>query len=123
MTTYTFLTSLPTLNEYSNAERRHRHKAAAMKKKAENGLVRELMIMEAKPITSQVHLHYHWVMKDKRKDKDNIAFAQKFVQDALVKFGVLRNDGWAEVDGFTHHFSVNKEMPCLILSIEELPNE
>ena len=63
-TTYTFLTSLPTLNEYSNAERRHRHKAAAMKKKAENGLVMELMVMEAKPITSQVHLHYHWVMKE-----------------------------------------------------------
>jgi Holliday junction resolvase RusA-like endonuclease len=123
MITYTFLTSLPTLNEFIAANNKHRLVANKMKRTAENGLLMELMMMEAKPITSQVHLHYHWVMKDKRKDKDNIAFAQKFVQDALVKFGVLRNDGWAEVDGFTHHFSVNKEIPCLILSIEKLPNE
>ncbi len=122
MITYTFLTSLPTLNEFIAANNKHRLVANKMKRTAENGLVMELMMMEAKPITSQVHLHYHWVMKDKRKDKDNIAFAQKFVQDALVKFGVsVTMDG----PGRRVHASLlrNKEMPCLILSIEELPNE
>ena len=113
---------LPSLNEYSNAERTHRKKGATMKRRAERSLITEIHAARLKPVKDQVFLSYHWIMKDKRKDKDNIAFAQKFVQDALVGAGILANDGWKEVEGFSHRFSVDKETPRLILKIEEVGN-
>lgn len=49
------------------------------------------------PIT----MNYTWIEPDRARDKDNIAFARKFIQDSLVKFGYLRNDGWKHILGFS----------------------
>ena len=52
-------------------------------------------------------MRYLWVEKNKRRDKDNIAFAKKFIQDALVKEKVLENDGWAQIESWTDAFTVD----------------
>jgi Holliday junction resolvase RusA-like endonuclease len=69
----------------------------------------------AKPVT----LHYMWVEPNRKRDKDNIVSAQKFVQDALVKMRVIKNDGWKQIEGFTHWFAVDKENPRVEITIEE----
>ena len=51
---------------------------------------------------------------------DNVAFARKFVQDALVRCGVLKNDGWAQVENFTDAFSVDKKNPRVEVRFEEV---
>ena len=52
--------------------------------------------------------------------KDNIAFAKKFIQDALVETGVLRNDGWSEIEGFTDNFALDPKNPRVEVTIEEM---
>ena len=117
---------IPTLNEYIKVERQHRLRAARLKRKTQANLVPQFMERKIPPFNS-VRLGYNWIRPHRREDKDNIAFGQKFVQDAMVSSGVISNDGWNKVVGFTHNFSVNKELdaPELILVImsQSLPLE
>jgi Holliday junction resolvase RusA-like endonuclease len=111
---------LPGLNQYIAAERSNKYEASAMKKQAENviGFMVNTQLRDVH-FENPVTIHYHWYEPNKRRDKSNIAFAVKFIEDALVKGGVLKDDGWAYVDGFTHSFSIDKGNPRVELEIKE----
>jgi len=113
---------LPGLNDYIASERTNRYKAAAMKKEAEG-----LVIAAARKTLrgwrarNPVMMYYLWVEKDRRRDKDNVSgYGRKIIQDALVKAGYLRNDGWADIVGFADDFTVNKGNPHIEVVIEEV---
>lgn len=61
-----------------------------------------------------------WYCKNKRKDKDNIMFGQKFIFDGLVGAGVLENDGWAQIGDVSHKFKIDKGNPRVEIRIREL---
>ena len=112
--------SLVGLNEYTKANRTNLHVGANMKKKTET--------MITSFIQQQLHgvetierctIRFVWVEKDRRRDLDNIAFAKKFILDALVKNGILKGDGWSCVTGFSDSFRVDKERPRIEVYIEE----
>jgi len=112
--------TLPGLNEYVNAERGNRYQAAKLKRQTEDMIV--MCIWEQMPgveISEPVHIEYHWYEPNRRRDKDNIAFAKKFIQDALVKAGVLGNDAWQEIVSFEDKFGVDKENPRVEIVIEK----
>jgi Holliday junction resolvase RusA-like endonuclease len=112
--------TLPGLNEYISAERTSKYKAAAMKKEAEK-LIDLMIKTQMKGIEFQrpVIMHYWWFEPNKKRDKDNISFARKFVQDSLVRNGVLANDGWSEIERFDDMFSVDEKNPRVEIYIEE----
>lgn len=112
--TYHIPSSLPTLNEYINAERTNRYKAAEMKRTAEKLLMWHIKMQGIVKMTKPVRIEYKWIMPDRKKDKDNIAFAKKFIQDALVKMKVLANDGWNNIDGFTDAFEIGEKAEVII---------
>ena len=113
---------LPNANDYIGANRTNRYGAAKMKRQAEAAVMAAIKRqMRGLKLTRPVVLHYTWVEKDRRRDHDNVAFAQKFVQDALVHAGVLKNDGWAQVEGFTHAFRVDSKHPRVEVELEEVP--
>lgn len=72
-----------------------------------------------------VRLHYAYYEPNRKRDKDNISGgAHKVIQDALVVCGVIHNDGWKGVDGFTDLiFEVDKQNPRIEVTIEEVPCE
>lgn len=113
---------LPGLNEYIDAERGHKgkYKAASMKKQAQNviGFMIKTQLRGVK-FTRPVVIHYLWIEPSRRRDKDNIAFAKKFIQDSLVEAGVLQNDGWANIEHFTDDFAVDPKNPRVEVTIEE----
>lgn len=116
--------SLPTLNEYTKASRGNIYASAKMKKNAE-----EIIIWEARSqlkgwkTEHPVFLCFHWIEKDKRRDHDNVAFAKKFVQDALVNCGILLGDGWKHVVGFVDLFSIDKNNQGVEVTILEVADE
>ena len=64
-----------------------------------------------------VYIKYTFYEKTKRRDLDNIAgFAHKVIQDALVAQGILKNDGWANIRGFSDEFQIGEEK--IIVEIE-----
>ena len=115
---------LPNLNEYINAERTNRYIAANMKKKTEEHITSEIISqLNGLHITNMVNMVYTWIEPNKKRDKDNIAFAKKFIQDALVKNGVLNNDGWREIDGFSDLFKVDPDNVGVIVDLLEVASE
>lgn len=110
---------LPNLNEYIRMERANRQAAASLKRKTENKI--GLLIKQQLPgvrITKPVVLIYTWCEANRKRDLDNIAFAHKFVQDALVDTGVLGGDGWKHIMGFRDMFIVDKDRPRVEVIIE-----
>lgn len=104
---------LPGLNDYIAAERANRHKGAKMK--ADSGNIVAAAIRQCMGnvrINEPVFMEYTWIEPSKRRDKDNISsFGRKVIQDALVDTGVLKDDGWKYVVGFSDRFEVDKNNP------------
>lgn len=116
--------SLPGLNEYIEAERRNKYAAANMKRQTESVIISAAKEqLRGVRLTRPVVMCYTWVEKNRRRDRDNVAFARKFVQDALVRCGVLRGDGWKEIAGFTDAFAVDRERPRVEVTLREVEEE
>lgn len=115
---------LPGLNEYIDAERavKGKYKAAAMKKQAENviGFMVKTQLRGVR-FDRPVIIHYRWIEPNRRRDKDNVAFAKKFIQDSLVHAGVLVNDGWNQIEGFTDDFAVDPKNPRVEVTTTRSP--
>lgn len=112
---------LPGLNEYVSAERANPFKAAKLKKDTETFICYCIkQQLRGVRFEKPVKIAFLWFEKNRRRDKDNIAFAKKFVQDALVNSGVLANDGWKEIAGFKDEFFVDSENVRVEVIIREL---
>lgn len=71
-----------------------------------------------KPIRSRCRIQYTFFEPNRRRDMDNISgFAHKVIQDALVEEGILANDGWSEISGYTDSFEVDKERPRIEVTL------
>jgi Holliday junction resolvase RusA-like endonuclease len=107
---------LPSLNDYIRVCRSNRYKSSKMKKNIEQDI--GMFIGRLPKFRKPVKIHFHWVESDRRRDLDNIAFAKKFILDALVKYGKLNDDSSKWVTGFTDTFEYSDETK-VIICIEE----
>lgn len=108
------------LNTFINSQRQNRYAGATAKKKETKFCafhVRQAMkrglAIERYPII----VKFRWVMSNKRKDKDNISFAKKFVLDGMQAAGLIENDGWQQIENFEDSFDVDKENPRVEVEI------
>lgn len=116
--TFTIQGTLPNLNDYIKACRANKYAGAEMKNKTEH-----LVILHARKLPTYkkpVFVKFHWIEPNRNRDKDNIAFAKKFIFDGLVKAGKLKGDGWKFVEGFSDTFGVDKANPRIEIEIREV---
>lgn len=112
---------LPGLNEYTKLNRGNRYGANKKKQELEQKIGWIAMSqLGGVEITEKVKIEYLWVEENRRRDLDNISFAKKFIQDALVKVGILRNDGWNEIAFSIDRFEVDKGNPRVEVKITEV---
>lgn len=113
---------LDNLNDYITACRTNQYKGAHLKAKNENKVQAEIYEQLGRlRITNPVRMTYRWYEKDRRRDLDNVSsFGRKVIQDALVDTGVIQNDGWKEITGFSDEFYVDKKNPRIEVEIEEV---
>lgn len=108
------------LNEYTNQNRRNRYVGASAKKKEQEYIIwcikEQLSNIK---INKPVRAVFTWIEENKRRDYDNIAFAKKFILDALVQAGTLKDDNRKIVVGFEDRFEYAKESK-VIVSLEEV---
>lgn len=107
----------PSLNEYTAACRSNKFAGAQMKKRVQNAI--GYFINRLPNYTKPIKVHFHWVEGHGRRDLDNICFAKKFILDALVECGKLKDDNRKIVTSFTDTFEVGKEFK-VILEVEEI---
>jgi Endodeoxyribonuclease RusA. len=108
------------LNEYTLANRGNKYAGNKLKRTEQEVILWAIKAARLEPVTCPVKLLYRWVELDRRRDLDNIAFAAKYVQDALVEAGILAGDGWQHVIAFRHDFSVDMLNPRVEVEIQEV---
>ena len=95
---------LPSLNDYTVACRSNKYVGAKFKKDIEEVIGWYIkQAVTSKSLTqpkSAVMLRFEWHERTKRRDADNIASAKKFILDALVTNGILKDDSRKYVKGF-----------------------
>jgi len=113
---------LDNLNDFIRADKSSRYKGGELK--ANNERIVSAYIeqcLRGVKIQKPVYMEYAWFEKNKRRDLDNISsFGRKVIQDALVNKGVLKNDGWEHIVGFSDRFDVDTQNPRIEVLIREV---
>lgn len=110
---------LPSFNEYINAERANKYKAAKMKKDLEEQI--SWYLAKLPHFEKQVKIDFYWIEENYRRDADNASFSKKFILDAMVKMGILKNDNRKYVGAFADYFpKPTGENAKVILRISEM---
>ena len=108
------------LNQYIDAlgKRKGRWNAGAAMKAKDQKTIRQYLpnVRLHKP----VRIDYTFYERDRRRDHDNVSgYFHKIFQDALVEKGILPDDGWNWITGFSDSFYVDKAAPRIQINITE----
>lgn len=108
-----------TLNDYIEAERSSKFKAAEIKKFETTRIgLESLGVLPIPPEYYPMKVSFFWRRKTAKTDPDNVAFAKKFILDGLQKAGVIVNDSYKEIAMFVDYFIVDPENPHVIVRFE-----
>ena len=110
------------LNEYIRACRANRYKGAEMVKKNERLIMAYILqavnFGEVYEVNNYpIKLNINWYEQDNRRDIDNITFATKFIQDSLVRTGILEDDSRKYINQVNHSVFTDKENPRIEVEI------
>lgn len=108
---------LPSLNDYVKANRTNPKYANSYKQKIQSQI--NMFLLNMPKYERPIKIHFTWIEGNKKRDLDNVAFAKKFILDAMVKYGHLKDDNRRYVTAFTDSFEYGKETK-VILKIEEI---
>ena len=90
---------LPGLNEMINVARTNRYASAKQKKKYTKKVEKELIAQHCipdKPMTS-ISINCIWTESGRARDPDNIRVGIKYILDAMVNTGILKDDSMKHV--------------------------
>lgn len=107
---------LPSLNDYVRDCRANKYGANEGKRELEYAI--SLYLRKLPRFEHPIRIRFTWIEQTKRRDYDNVAFAKKFILDAMVKSGKLKDDNRRFVRGFQDDFSLGDDWG-VILDIEE----
>lgn len=117
---FTIQGELPTLNQYISAERSSKFSASSMKRKVEEMIALSIMAQKVPRFTRPVQVTFTWYRGDRRTDKDNVAFAKKFILDAMQTAGVIQNDSWKMVTPLDISFRTDRRPRVLVHITDEV---
>jgi len=106
------------LNEYIDAERSNRYKAAKIKEQQTNSVYYLTRSQKFRIEQKKYDIIFTWFMPNERKDHDNICFAKKFVLDGIIKAGVLPNDNGKYIGDFQDKFIIEKSRKYVSCQVE-----
>lgn len=117
---FTIRGRLSGLNEYTKANRSNHHAGNKMKKDNEERILWAIRQAKAAEVDKYpITLEIVWYEPNLRRDIDNVVFAQKFILDAMVKSGIIKNDSQKFVKGISHIVLVDKVEPRVEVEIKE----
>ena len=116
MTEVTIPLKLPSLNDYVRVCRTNKYQAASFKKNIEEQI--GWFIVGLPKFEKPIRIRFLWVEGNKKRDYDNVAFAKKFILDALVKYKKLPDDNRKYVVGYDDDFAYGSDFK-VVLYIED----
>ena len=114
---------LPSLNEVIGANRANKYAGAKLKKETQI-LIEHHIKMQDIGKFEKVRIDIDWYEPNKNRDFDNISSAKKFILDAMVKCGVIPNDGWKNLaPSFVECFHIDKDKPRVEVYLTDMIGE
>lgn len=114
---------LADLNKYVNACRGHWANGKRMKEDQDSMVCTYIRKARIKPMEGPIEVGISWIEKKRRggklRDVDNVAFATKFILDALVKCGIIPDDNPRVVRNVYHFYKFNAEEPRIEVTLME----
>ena len=110
---------LPSLNDYIRVCRGNKYLANTYKARTEQEI--GYFLTKMPKWDNPIKIHFTWIESTKKRDLDNICFAKKFILDAMVKYGKLKDDNRKCITAFTDSFDYDK-VNKVILEIMEVEN-
>lgn len=112
---------LTDLNKFINSQRTNRYAGAKLKKENTEKCCYAFLMAKAAGlrVATPINLKITWYCKNKRKDPDNVAFGVKFILDGMQQARMIENDGFNEIKGIHHCFSIDKDCPRIEIEILE----
>ena len=102
------------LNEHDYENRRGKQ-AGARHKREQQQIVEYCILAAGAPKVPAawypLSVTFRWREKDRMRDPDNIAFAKKYILDALQKMRTIQGDGWRHICSLADDFDIDKEHP------------
>lgn len=119
--TFTFVIPgrLPSFNEYIHACNRAWFIGEGFKKKQLRIIGGCIVAAKVPEFTRPVTATFRWFERDKRRDRDNIRSAEKYVMDALKRSRRIKNDTQKWVLDSHHEIAVDKNNPRVEVTLEE----
>lgn len=117
---------LPGYNEECEANRKGHMVGAQLRKSTEQRIylhIRSAMANQhCRPVNGQCLVEFTWLEPNARRDVDNIAFAKKYILDAMQMAKVLPNDSQRYVRGTTDSVQTvkDKQAPGVYVEIVEV---
>lgn len=110
---------LPDLNTYISSCRGHYIKGAKIKKDGDWMVEVCSKQQKLRPVPSSCFIEYHWYCKNRKKDKSNISsMGRKCIEDGLQSAGILQQDSWEAIIGFSDMFYLDKDNPRIEIIIK-----
>lgn len=103
------------LNEFY---RLHHYAQAKEKADSEARIIAAIKAAGIKPVRRCIY-SVLWVEPNHKRDLDNVAFGKKFIQDAMIKAGIIENDTAEFIAGFSDAFAYDKDLPRVVVTIRE----
>lgn len=113
---------LPSLNDVIAKNRANRYMGAKFKKEIEEvigwAIKQALTMRTLKPVEKPCYLEIDWHEATKRRDADNVQSSQKFILDAMVENGILKNDSRRYVKQIYHQIIDDNDDYVVVRIIE-----
>lgn len=109
---------LPSANDYISVCRTNPYKASKFKMNIENDI--SYFINRLPVFKSPVKIIFNWYEGNGKRDLDNVAFAKKFILDAMVKSRKLKDDNRKCVCAFEDRFFYGKEFKVILEIIPQV---
>lgn len=111
---------LPSLNDYIHKINRNRYVGNKFKQDVQESICWEIKTqLKDLKIEKSIILYITWIEENKRRDVDNIYSAVKYIQDALVKMQIIKNDGKKYVVDVKHQIKY-ADKSKVIVELEEI---
>lgn len=108
------------LNEYTSANRSNKYGGSKMKENNENHVIWAIRQAKLSKVDKYpIKLKITWYELNLKRDIDNIIFATKFIQDALVKSKIIKNDSQKYINKIEHEVILDRKNARIEVEIIE----
>ncbi len=120
MIKFTIPFRLPSLNEYIDKLKHNKYIGNKFKQDTDDSIIWVLTSVKEK-VTGPINIKFTWYEQTKRRDKDNVMSAKKFILDALQKSGILPNDNNKFINSITEEI-VYRQGDKVVVEMWEVDN-